>query len=129
MDVSDRVALPEEVELLAAEERAGEHDAEVLKTSDGDVSKALAEYSRTRVPEGHALLDLSTGPSSGLSRAILGVKNIFDGLGVTGSKQLQVELTTSLRPFADIRRDLDPFYGPFPTEEEFAASIPKEKAD
>mmetsp|Transcript_1422 Transcript_1422/g.3115 ORF Transcript_1422/g.3115 Transcript_1422/m.3115 type:complete len:498 (-) Transcript_1422:217-1710(-) len=95
---------------------------EKLKEAGGDVPQALAAYSLARVPEGHALLDLSVGPSSGFGRALLGLKNFLDGTGLTGGKQLQTELTQTLRPFSEIRRDLDLFFGSFPSDSDYKAS-------
>ena len=77
-----------------------------MKLHAGDVPSALLDYSMARVPEGHALLELSMGPSNGFGKTLLGLKNLLDGAGVTGSKQLQVLLTTTLKPFQEIRKEL-----------------------
>jgi len=94
-----------------------------------DVPAALAAYSASRVPEGHALLDLSVGPRKdrgALARLRFGLSSVADTvlskLGL-GEPPLQTLLTTSLKPFAQIRRERDGVFGPFPTDAEFARSI------
>lgn len=109
-------------------------------TSDGDggdgrcrvdVPAALAAYSAARVPEGHALLDLSVGPRrerGPLARLRFGLSSVTDSLlsklGL-GEPPLQTLLTTSLKPFAQIRREREGIFGPFPTDAEFAHAIEK----
>jgi kynurenine 3-monooxygenase len=98
------------------------------------VAAALARYSRERLPEGHALLDLSVGPSRALSplSRLLGVlgtlkDTLLFKLGV-GEPPLQTLLTTSLKSFAQIRREREWNYGPFPTDAEFDAQIARATA-
>jgi kynurenine 3-monooxygenase len=103
--------------------------ATALERFGGDVKAATAAYSRERVPEGHALLDLSVGPSrevGGLRRALFGLSSIADTLlSKVGLSEppLQTLLTTSLKPFAQIRRDRTALLGEFPSNAEFAKTI------
>jgi kynurenine 3-monooxygenase len=84
---------------------------------------ALLAYSQKQVPEGKALYELSFGPKSVslAKRAKLATKAIIDTLfkgrlGI-GEQPLRTLLTTSLRSFADVRRDRDGLYDePFPDE-------------
>ena len=105
--------------------------ADCLEASGGvgNVAAALQSYSQQRVPEGHALLDLSTGPSrnSGpLRRLVFGLSAARDTLlskfGLS-DPPLQTLLTTSTTPFAEIRRARESAFGPFPTDEEFRRTI------
>ena len=98
-------------------------------TGVGNVAAALQSYSQQRVPEGHALLDLSTGPSrnSGpLRRLVFGLSAARDTLlskfGLS-DPPLQTLLTTSTTPFAEIRRARESAFGPFPSDEEFMRTI------
>jgi kynurenine 3-monooxygenase len=85
--------------------------------------QALLAYSQKQVPEGKALYELSFGPTSVslVKRAKLATKAIIDTLfkgrlGI-GEQPLRTLLTTSLRSFADVRRDRDGLYDePFPDE-------------
>jgi kynurenine 3-monooxygenase len=85
--------------------------------------QALLAYSQKQVPEGKALYELSFGPSSKslAKRVKLAGKAIIDTLfkgrfGI-GQQPLRTLLTTSLRSFAEVRRDRDGLYDePFPGE-------------
>ncbi|KAL1515157.1 hypothetical protein AB1Y20_004218 [Prymnesium parvum] len=103
--------------------------ADLLVASGGEVAAALERYSYERLPEGHALLDLSVGPPQGagpLRRLVFGLSAVTEtvrfSLGV-GDPPLQTQLTTSLTPFAEIRRKRDAAFGAFPTDEEFKAMV------
>ena len=103
--------------------------SECLERFRGEVSPALAAYSRERVPEGHALLDLSVGPgkeAGGLKRLLFRLSSVTDSLlakvGLS-DPPLQTLLTTTLKPFAKIRRERERLLGAFPSDEEFARSI------
>ena len=91
--------------------------------SGGDVAGALETYAAARLPEGHALLDLSVGPKGALRRARFGLSAVASSLlskfGL-GEPPLQTLLTTSLEPFADIRRRRDGTFGKFPSAADFA---------
>ena len=95
----------------------------------GEVAPALAAYSRERVPEGHALLDLSVGPSrnaSAFRRLLFGLSAVVDSLLSKlnlSDPPLQTLLTTSLKPFAQIRRERQRLLGPFPSDADFARAI------
>ena len=79
-----------------------------------------------------ALLQLSLGPSSlargaGWRRALFGVSAVVDSLlsrlGL-GDPPLQTLLTTSLAPFAEIRRERDWIFGAsFPSDEDFQRQV------
>ena len=93
------------------------------------MASALLAYSCARVPEGHALLDLSVGPGrsvSPLKRLLFGLASVKDTLlskvGI-GEPPLQTLLTTSLKPFAQIRRERSDFYGEFPSDEEWERRV------
>lgn len=107
--------------------------AELLQREVGgakrDTLEVLSMYSRQQVPEGHALLDLSLGPSEKagpLRKALYNAASLagtlLSKLGI-GDPPLQTLLTTSLTPFSDIRRDRDFFFGEFPQQEEFDSMI------
>lgn len=103
--------------------------ADLLIDSPDDVAGALRRYSLQRVPEGQALLELSLGPGEDvnpLQRALYGlaqaIGNILSRFGI-GEKTMQTELTTTLRPVAQVRRDRDFYFGDFPSDEEFKQSI------
>lgn len=90
------------------------------------LGKALLQYSKRQVPEGLALYDLSFGPKPKRIRLKLryllknAVSTIFRGRFGIGVPPLQTLLTTTLKPFAEIRHDLAPFYDEeFPSQEEF----------
>ena len=80
------------------------------------LGRALLAYSQRAVPEGKALYDLSFGPRPTSTLGKLGVAfasardTIFKGRFGIGQKPIQTILTTSLRSFADIRRDRGRFY-------------------
>ena len=97
--------------------------ADALIDTSGDVPKALETYAAARLPEGHALLDLSVGPKGALRRARFGLSAVASSLlskfGI-GEPPLQTLLTTSLESFADIRRRRDGTFGKFPSAEDFA---------
>lgn len=99
--------------------------ADELEAQGGDVRKALDAYSRSRVPEGHALLDLSVGPpeaAGSLKRSLYRFSELACGiLGRLGIdvKALQTDLTTTLTPFVQLRRDRNFYFGDFPSDAEF----------
>ena len=100
-----------------------------LEACEGNIEAALARYSQQRVPEGHALLDLSIGPSRDagpIRRVIAAAMALKDAvlfrIGL-GEPPLQTQLTTSLTPFAELRRSRDASFGAFPAAEEFDAQI------
>lgn len=105
--------------------------AEAAKAASPDavVGGALLRYSQQRVPEGQALLELSTGPSrtaGPLRRARFALSTAASALlgrvGL-GAPPLQTELTTTLASFAEIRRRRAGAYGPFPEPREFEEEI------
>lgn len=99
-------------------------DAMVLADCDLNV----AQYSKRQVPEGLALYDLSFGPNP---TGVLGLKYKFQSAmeslfrGKFGTQlPLQTLLTTTLEPFAEIRRQRDAFYETeFPSQEELDRQI------
>ena len=97
--------------------------ADALIDTSGDVPKALETYAAARLPEGHALLDLSVGPKGALRRARFGLSAVTASLlskfGI-GEPPLQTLLTTSLESFAEIRRRRDGTFGKFPSAADFA---------
>lgn len=106
----------------------GNHDGPVAIRADREaaVPAALLDYSLRQVPEAAALYDLSFGPtfSSSWKRFRWGVKSLVDatfkGRWGVGSRPLQTELTTTLTPFADIRRGRQGWYSDeFPSSEEW----------
>mmetsp|Transcript_125467 Transcript_125467/g.244396 ORF Transcript_125467/g.244396 Transcript_125467/m.244396 type:complete len:535 (-) Transcript_125467:315-1919(-) len=103
--------------------------ADKLIASGGSVGPALLAYSRHRVPEGHALLDLSLGPGEAagpLRRALYGMSTLKDTVlsrFQLSEPPLQTLLTTTLESFSDIRRRRDFFFGDFPSDATFAAKI------
>jgi kynurenine 3-monooxygenase len=84
------------------------------------LNTALLTYSQRTVPEGKALYDLSFGPKPAtlLGKLRFAAKSardsLFKGKFGVGELPLQTLLTTSLKSFADIRRDRNQYY-----EEEF----------
>lgn len=94
------------------------------------VPAALRAYSRERVPEGQALLDLSVGPPEAagpVKRGLYGFSELANGLlarflGI-GEPSLQTQLTTSLTPFAELRRKRDFFFGDFPAAADFDTAL------
>ena len=83
------------------------------------------------MPEGQALLELSTGPAnrnaSPLSRLLGALKTVantvLNKFG-KGEPPIQTELTTTLTPFVDIRRRRDEAFGEaFPSEQAFEEGI------
>jgi len=103
--------------------------ADALEESGGDVQEALLAYSKRRVPEGHALLDLSVGPREEVGfvkRALYGLSSFVSAVGARfhiTEPPLQTELTTTLVPFAELRRKRDFFFGDFPDAKAFNAEI------
>jgi len=103
--------------------------ANSLIASGGSVGPALHAYSRHRVPEGHALLDLSMGPGEAagpLRAALYGLSSIKDTVlsrFQLSEPPLQTLLTTTLESFSDIRRRRDFFFGDFPSDAVFASKI------
>ena len=96
------------------------------------LGRALLTYSQRAVPEGKALYDLSFGPNptsawGKLRLALTSARDsIFKGKLGIGQKPLQTMLTTSLRSFADIRRDRGRFYeDEFPDQREWNATLAK----
>ena len=95
------------------------------------VSSALLQYSVRQVPEGKALYDLSFGPTfedSPLKRVRWGIKSlvdaVFKGRFGLGELPLQTKLTTSLRSFADLRRDRQRWYADdFPSNAEWEVQL------
>lgn len=89
------------------------YDSSSKKTSLHD---SLLAYSQRQVPEGHALYDLSFGPSpSGMLKkarfAFATARDtLFRGRFGIGQPPLQTMLTTELTPFSEIRRDRSVFY-------------------
>jgi kynurenine 3-monooxygenase len=97
----------------------------------GSLAKALLQYSQQQVPEGKALYDLSFGPNPrGLLKVRFLVRNVLDTLfkgrfGI-GQPPLQTLLTTSPKPFSEVRRDCDRFYDePFPEQSTFDDMVAK----
>jgi len=80
------------------------------------LGEALLAYSQRAVPEGKALYDLSFGPNPStvtgkLRLAFASARDtLWKGKLGIGDKPLQTLLTTSLRSFADIRRDRNKYY-------------------
>lgn len=115
-------------------------DASVLadclmeKYDSGDavasLRNALLAYSKKQVPEGKALYELSFGPKpTSLGKrlrvtASSALDFLFKGRFGLGRQPLQTLLTTSLQPFAEIRRDLGIRYDDeFPDAEEWGETI------
>jgi kynurenine 3-monooxygenase len=130
--------LEAEAEAEATAEAAAAAAAAAAATEGGGggmeavVQRSLLAYSRQRVPEGHALLELSTGSSSGRNASpVQRVLNTLSTVANTilnrfgrGEPPIQTELTTSLAPFADIRRRRDAAYGEaFSSDEDFEREI------
>lgn len=127
--LQDAVALADALEAaVAAGEAAADGEADEVCGRLG-VDEALATYSRSRVPEGHALLDLSVGPprSAGpLARVRFGLSAVSDTLlSKVGLAEppLQTLLTTSLTPFAQIRKAREGTFGTFPCQLDFEREI------
>jgi kynurenine 3-monooxygenase len=94
------------------------------------LASALLSYSQRAVPEGKALYDLSFGPNpptmmGKLRFAFKSARDsLFKGRFGIGELPLQTLLTTSLKSFADIRRDRDPFYdAEFPDQAYWNATL------
>jgi len=107
----------------------GEGSAHAAAVRGAVVGGALLQYSRERVPEGRALLELSTGPgraASPLRRTLFALSTaantLLSRVGL-GAPLLQTELTTSLAPFAEIRRRRAAAFGPFPDARDFERDI------
>lgn len=96
------------------------------------LNDALLAYSQQAVPEGKALYDLSFGPKpptvmGKLQFALKSARDsIFKGKFGIGELPLQTLLTTSLKSFADIRRDRDLYYDEaFPDQAYWDATLAK----
>jgi len=93
------------------------------------VQRALLAYSEEQVPEGIALYELSFGkPRSMLKRMRLLGKTLrdalFKGAWGIGDIPLHTKLTTTVQPFAEIRRRRDTYYDdPFPDESCWSSTI------
>lgn len=83
---------------------------------------ALLQYSQIAVPEGKALYDLSF---EGRGNVFTLVRDfVFQGRFGIGQPLLQTQLTTSLEPFADIRRERQNYFDEkFPSPEEWKIRI------
>jgi kynurenine 3-monooxygenase len=97
---------------------------------DSSIQEALLEYSTRQVPEAAALYDLSFGPTfdSPIKRLQWGAKSVIDavfkGRWGIGALPLQTLLTTSLRSFAEIRRDRQSWYADeFPSNVEWQGKL------
>ena len=95
------------------------------------LQKALLRYSQRQVPEGKALYDLSFGPKpSGVRKVRFLFQSVLDTvfqgrLGI-GRPPLQTTLTTSTKPFSEVRRERDAFYDePFLDQSTFDAMLAK----
>ena len=97
--------------------------------------QALLKYSKRQVPEGLALYDLSFGPTPtgalGIRYKLQGVlDSLFRGRFGIGQLPLQTLLTTTLEPFAKVRKSKDEYYETeFPSQEEFDAQIDRLSQD
>ena len=95
------------------------------------LQKALLRYSQRQVPEGKALYDLSFGPKpSGVRKVKFlfqsALDTLFQGRLGIGRPPLQTMLTTSTRPFSEVRRERDAFYDePFLDQGTFDAMLAK----
>jgi kynurenine 3-monooxygenase len=96
---------------------------------DRSLETCLLSYSKRQVPEGKALYDLSFGPKpTGFKKVVFLLRGIRDtilgGRFGIGKPPLQTLLTTSMEPFASIRRKMDYFYEtPFPDAAYFNNSV------
>lgn len=97
---------------------------------DESLNVALSAYSQRAVPEGKALYDLSFGPKSptALGKLRFAIKSasdsLFKGKWGIGELPLQTLLTTSLKSFADIRKDRNRYYETdFPDQAHWNASL------
>jgi kynurenine 3-monooxygenase len=100
------------------------------KDKETGLQNALLVYSQRQVPEGYALYDLSFGPSpKGIFKKVMyglitARDTLFRGRFGIGEPPLQTLLTTSLKSFADIRRDRNAFYDkPFPDASSFNQTL------
>ena len=95
----------------------------------------MLKYSKRQVPEGLALYDLSFGPTPtgalGIRYKLQGVlDSLFRGRFGIGQLPLQTLLTTTLEPFAKVRKSKDEYYETeFPSQEEFDAQIDRLSQD
>ena len=96
------------------------------------LQKALLRYSQRQVPEGKALYDLSFGPkpSAGIRKVQFLFQSVLDtlfqGRFRIGRPPLQTILTTSTKPFSEVRRERDAFYNePFLDQGAFDATLAK----
>jgi len=80
------------------------------------LQRALLSYSQQQVPEGKALYDLSLGPNPKSwfkqvrAAARLARDYLFQGRWGIGDVPLQTKMTTSLIPFAELRRQRNGLY-------------------
>ena len=116
------------------------HPTTAATASSNDIADAkrdmlhqsLLSYSKKQVPEGWALYDLSFG-NDGKSLPFLrnlgvmvsnGVDSIFRGRWGIGKKPLQTLLTSSMTPFAEIRREREKYFlEEFPSDEWFSETM------
>ena len=97
--------------------------------------QALLKYSKRQVPEGLALYDLSFGPTPtgalGIKYKLQGVlDSLFRGQFGIGQLPLQTLLTTTLEPFAKVRKSKNQFYETeFPSQKDFDAQIDRLSQD
>ena len=126
-------ALVDAVVLAECIDQQFSHVTEGVET-EKELSAALLKYSQRQVPEGLALYDLSFGPEGELGllgrlRVLLSTirDTIFGGKLGIGRPLLQVQLSSSTRPFADIRRERSEYYGgvEFPDAAEFNQILEK----
>ncbi|CAM9873867.1 unnamed protein product, partial [Heterosigma akashiwo] len=95
------------------------------------IKRSFLQYSQMQVPEGLALYDLSFGSAGELPMLQkLGtlistiLDTVFGGKLGIGKPRLQTQLTTSLKPFADIRRERAAYFSEeFPSNEAFKQAL------
>lgn len=98
---------------------------------EASLGLALLRYSQQQVPEGKALYDLSFGPKpKGLRKVRFlvqtAIDTLFQGRFGIGQAPLQTMLTTSTKPFSEVRRERDAFYDEsFPSQATFDAMLAK----
>mmetsp|Transcript_24549 Transcript_24549/g.50772 ORF Transcript_24549/g.50772 Transcript_24549/m.50772 type:complete len:595 (-) Transcript_24549:381-2165(-) len=124
--IADSVALADG--LIEYYRPLSSNEEDIPKAKRGMLHQSLAAYSRTQVPEGLALYDLSFG-NDGKSlpplRNLIATLNnaldsVFRGRWGIGKKPLQTFLTSSMTPFSEIRRERQKYYlDEFPSAEWF----------
>ncbi len=107
------------------------------------IRQALLDYSLRQVPEGHALYEMSVGPLptiqsvsiSKVDEIFMTFKRIFRGVNTAldtvfggrfgiGQEPIQTRFTTSMEPFASIRRGRELYFdSPFRSEEEYQKEL------